>query len=108
MVAKDAALVAEAMSACAGLEAGFRRQDEGWQHQVDVADKELKQIDKQLTAAALRKDIAVKSLDIHNEIMKQLDEAMDFYNERFSRLGLYTWTGRSMDRLLLRAPKRPR
>jgi len=40
--------------------------------------------------------------------MKQLDEAMDFYNERFSGLGLYTWTGRSMDRLLFRAPKRPR
>lgn len=67
MVMKDAALVAEAAASSAGLEAGFHRRDEGWQHQVDLADKELAQIAKQLTAAELRKSIAVKSLDLHTK-----------------------------------------
>jgi hypothetical protein len=98
MVAKDAALVAEAAAASTGLEAGFGRREEGWDHQIELADKELAQIAKQLTAAGFRKSIATKSLDIHNETMKQLDEVMEFYNERFGTLGLYTLLSTTLQR----------
>jgi hypothetical protein len=98
MVAKDAALQAEAIASAAGLEAGFDRREEGWEHQVDLADKELAQIAKQLAAATLRKDMAVRALEIHSETMKQLDEVMELYSERFSTLGLYTWLSTTLQR----------
>jgi len=93
------AAIAEAISASAGLEAGFQRREEGWEHQVELAEHELKQLTTQREAAELRKDIAVRSLDIHNKSIEQLEEIFEFYRDRFTNLGLYTYLSTTLQRV---------
>jgi hypothetical protein len=97
-VMRDLASVGEAIGALTGLEAGFERRKQGWQHQVDLADHELKQLDQQLAAGQLRKSIAVRSLDVHNKTIDQAEEVYEFFNSRFTNLGLYTWLAATLQR----------
>ena len=90
--------IAEIVSTSAGLDAGFQRREEEWRHQVEVAAWDLKQLERQVTAAKLRKEVAVRSLEIHNKSIEQLEEVFDFYNERFTNLGLYTWLSTTLQR----------
>jgi hypothetical protein len=99
MVAKDAASVAEAVSSSAGLEAGFERRRDGWEHQRKLAEHELKQLAKQTTAAELRQRIAVRSLELHTKQIDQLEEIFDLYGARFSSLALYTFLSTMLQRL---------
>lgn len=97
-VAKDAGTVAEAISASAGLEAGFERRREGWEHQVELARKELAVLEKQSEAAQIRKSIAERSLELHERSIDQLDELAEFSAGKFSNLGLYTWLSATLQR----------
>jgi hypothetical protein len=64
-VLRDTARVAEIIAGSARLEATFQRCDEGWEHQRNLADHELKQLEKQHVLAEIRRDIAQRSLDMH-------------------------------------------
>jgi hypothetical protein len=90
-VLKNAAAGAEARAASAGLEATFERREEEWEHQRDLANHELKQLDKQRIIAEIRRDVAQIDLDVHRRSIAQLEEEYDFYVDKFSNLGLYTW-----------------
>ncbi len=83
--------IASAIAASAGLEATFERREQEWKHNVELADRELKQIDRQLAAASIRQQIANRSLDIHDKNIEQAKEIYDFYSHKFSNYGLYTW-----------------
>ena len=98
-VARDTARVAERVAASAGLEAGFGRRKEGWEHQKELANHELDQIEKQWEAAKIRKEIAEKSLEIHKKDIEQVEEVYAFYGDKFSKLGLYTWLSTTLQRL---------
>ena len=87
---------AEAASASAGLEATFHRRGEEWAHQAKMADNELKQLDKQIKAAEFRKEIAERSLAVHEKTIEQTEEVFDFYRERFTGLGLFTWMSKQL------------
>jgi len=90
-VLSDTGKVAEVISASAGLEAGFQRRDEGWEHQEKLAQCELNQIEKQINIAELRKDTAARAKEIHDESVKQIEEVFAFNQERFTNFGLYTY-----------------
>jgi hypothetical protein len=66
---------------------------------VKLAEHELKVLDKQLKAAQIRRDIAVRSLDLHQKSLDQGAELLRFHQDRFSNLGLYTWLATSLQRL---------
>jgi hypothetical protein len=91
--------VSEAISASAGLEATFQRRSDDWKHQKQLAEKELLNIDKQIAAAQLRVEIAQRSLDVHNKTMEQAQELFEFYRDKFSSFGLYTWLSSQLYRL---------
>ncbi len=93
------ASLAEAVSSSAGLEASFQRREQEWKHQKDMADDELEQIEKDIAAAEIRKEIAEDSLTIHKKDIEQLQEVYDFYRDKFSHLGLYTWLSTNLQRL---------
>ncbi len=57
------ATVNETIAAAAGLQAGHERRTDGWQHEVNMATKDLAQITTQLVGADIRLTIANKSLD---------------------------------------------
>jgi hypothetical protein len=85
------AKVAEAIAASTGLEAGFERRKEGWQHQQDLAQRDVQILDKQIEAARIRKQIAERSLELHEESIEQLDELLELTDGKFTNLGRYTW-----------------
>ena len=58
------------------------RRDEDWKHQVELAKLELDQLAKQITAAKIRKDIAVQSQAVHERTIDQSQEVFDFLRDR--------------------------
>jgi hypothetical protein len=96
---RDTARVAEIIGGSAGLEATFQRRAEEWEHQRDLASHELAQQDKQLVLAEIRRDIAQRSLELHQRSSDQLEELFDFYADKFSNLELYTWLASTLQRV---------
>jgi hypothetical protein len=93
------AAVSQAVAASAGLEAGFERRADGWDHQKKLAEHELKQLDHQKNIAKLRFDIAKRALEIHEESVSQIEEMFTFYDGKFTGLGLYTWLATMLQRV---------
>ena len=87
------------IAASAGLEASFQRRREGWQHQKELAERDLKSFDRQIEAARLRVQIAERSLELHDQGIEQLDEALELMDGKFTSLGLYTWLATRLRRL---------
>jgi hypothetical protein len=87
MVAGEANYLASFASTFAGYE---RRQDE-WVHQSKLALAELKQIQKQIVAAEIRKDIAERELSNHDTQIENAQEVEDFMRSKFTNQQLYRW-----------------
>jgi len=98
-VASVAASLSEGLSRAAGLEATFHRRDEDWRHQVEIAVKESAQLDKQITAAEIRRDIATQALDVHNRSVDQAQEVFEHMRDKFSSFGRYTLQATALQRL---------
>jgi hypothetical protein len=93
------AAICDAIAASAGLEGKFDRREEEWNHQAELADYELKQVERQKTASEIRLEIANKSLEIHQKSIEQTEEIFDLYGEKFTSFGLYTWLSTTLLRL---------
>lgn len=93
------AAVAQAIATSAGIEATFQRRDQEWRHQVELAKKELDQLAKQITAAEIRRDIAVESQKVHERSIEQVQEIFDFLRDRFTNLGRFTWLSAELQKL---------
>ena len=91
--------VADAISASAALEAGFARREQGWQRDLEAADDDLAEIDKQIAGAVIRRDIAERAIKQHAKALEQTNEIYDMYRERFTNVGLYTWLSTETQRL---------
>lgn len=91
------------IAASAGLEAGFERRNDGWIHQKKLLQYELKQTEKSLIASEIRRDILIEAEKIHLKNIEHNKDVMEFYGEKFSNLGLYTWLSTTMQRLFKEA-----
>ena len=95
--------LADQISASAGLEAGFQRRAQDWQRQVDQANDELAQLEKQVEAANIRVAIAEQSLEIQEKNREQIEDLETFYQDKFTALGLYTWLSTNLQLLYRQA-----
>jgi hypothetical protein len=71
--------------------AGYQRRAAEWVQQATTAERDIEQLTKQVTAAALRATIAAHDLrnhDLQAENAAQLD---DFMRDKFSNKELYSW-----------------
>lgn len=102
-VLTSAAGISDAVATIAGLEAGFQRREDGWEHQKKLADNDLKIIEKEGQIAELRKKIATRGLELHNKAKAQHDEVIELYEHKFSNLGLYTHLSRTLQQLYRQA-----
>ncbi len=84
------AQAAESVAASAGLEATFQRRDEEWRQQKKLADREVENIKKQIEAAKTRVAISGRSLEVHNKSVEHAEEVFQYYQDKFTRQGLYT------------------
>ena len=101
--AQTMASIANEISSSAGLEANFERREQEWKQQLTLAQKELDQVEQQRLAAAARVKIAEKDLEIHENQITQADELDDFYKDKFTKLGLYTYLSTTLNRLYRQA-----
>jgi receptor-binding and translocation channel-forming TcA subunit of Tc toxin/ABC toxin-like protein/neuraminidase-like protein/virulence plasmid A protein len=90
---------AERVGKSAGLEATFQRRDEDWKHQVELAKKEMDQLAKQITAAEIRRDIAIESQKVYDRSVEQVQEIFDFLRDRFTNFGRFTWLSAELQKL---------
>jgi len=97
------AAIADNIASSAGLEAGFERRKQGWNHQKKMMQYALKQAEKNLVAAEIKRDILIESEKIHQKNIEHNSEVMEFYSDKFSNLGLYTWLSSNMQRLFREA-----
>jgi hypothetical protein len=98
-VLSAAASVFEATGTYTGLGASYQRRSQGWGHQKELAEHDLKSIEKELAVAELKKSIATRSLELHDKAKEQHDEIMEFFGDKFSNLGLYTHLSRTLQQL---------
>lgn len=96
---ETAAKISGSVAASAGLEASNQRRDQGWKHLKAQADDELRELEKQKAGAVIHKYLVKRTLELHEESSEQLNEVYEFYGEKFSNLGLYTWLSSTLQRL---------
>jgi len=70
---------------------GFQRRQDEWIHQSKLALAELKQIQKQIVAAEIRKDIAERELSNQDTQIENSREIEDFMRSKFTSEQLYRW-----------------
>jgi len=100
--ANSATAVAKGLTAAAGsigLEANLERRAEGWRHQRQLADHDVKQIDRQIIAAQIRLEIANHALALHEKSIEQMDEFLELSDGKFSNFGFYTWMSTQLRRI---------
>ncbi|KYF55782.1 hypothetical protein BE08_14620 [Sorangium cellulosum] len=82
----------------AGINAGHERRWEDWKLQERLARKEIEQINQQIVAAQIRRDIAQRELENHETQMEHAEEVRDFLQEKFTSRDLYQWMVRELSR----------
>jgi hypothetical protein len=74
-----------------GIMAGYERRQQEWRFQVALAQKEIRQLEKQLLAAEIRQQIAAAELANHDKQVAQAEEVEAFLKLKFSNQQLYSW-----------------
>ncbi|GAA1980208.1 neuraminidase-like domain-containing protein [Microbacterium pumilum] len=75
----------------AGTMAGYERRSQDWALQVDLAKKEIEQLDKQIIAAEIRAQIAEADLANHEQQIAQAKEVEEFLKTKFTNQQLYSY-----------------
>lgn len=83
----------------AATRAGHERRKEDWLHQKELGELEEKQLDKQIIAAETRIELAQRDIDAHDKQIEQSAEVHEFYRDKLTGLGLYTYLASSLSRL---------
>jgi Tc toxin complex TcA C-terminal TcB-binding domain/Neuraminidase-like domain len=85
------ATASDKLASIIGTQSGYNRRNDEWQHQLNLANKELEQIEKQLLGAQIRLDIA--TLDKANQQLQidQSKEANDLMRSKFTNEELFSW-----------------
>lgn len=74
-----------------GVMAGYARRQQEWKLQGDLARKEVEQLDKQILALEIRKQMAERELAIHETQTAQAAEVEALLTAKFSNEELYGW-----------------
>jgi len=69
----------------------FDRRKEEWDHQVELAESELKQMDKQLVGIDIKIAMAELELSNHKRQIELAEEATAFIKDKFTNAQLYNW-----------------
>ena len=81
----------ERMSSLLSTQAGYQRRMEDWQFQAKMANMELTQLSKQLTAAEIRLMMAEKELENLEMQIEQSQAIKEYYQYKYTNEALYNW-----------------
>jgi hypothetical protein len=95
--------IADRLASLSGLIGGYERRDDDWQHQGDLAEKDIEALERQIVAAELRVAIAAKELSNLELQLDQSREAEAFLRDRYTNRQLYQWMVRQLSSLHFQA-----
>jgi Tc toxin complex TcA C-terminal TcB-binding domain len=78
-------------SSLSAINASFSRRADEWEQQRGVAEKEIKQIEKQIEAARVRVAIAERDFENHERQIENARSVREFMEQKFTSLELYQW-----------------
>lgn len=90
-------------SSLAGLKASFKRREQEWTQQRNLAKKELEQVDEQILGARIRLDIVKRELTNHERQREQSAEVDEWMRRKFTNQELYNWMISQVSGLYFRA-----
>lgn len=90
-VSKGIAAVLSATSSLQATTGSYKRRWAEWKLQERLAEKEIEQIDKQLEAAKIRREISEKELNNHQSQIINAEEIEIFMKEKYTNKELYNW-----------------
>ena len=93
------ASISDNIAQSAGLEASFQRRKQEWEHQKVLAAQEIKSMNEQILGAELRKLIAEKDMELQESSIENAKEIHDFYENKFTELGLYNHLSSNLNRI---------
>ena len=94
MAARTLQSIATALDKSASListASGYGRRADDWDFQKRLAEKELPQIDKQIAAADIRKQMASIELRNHDRQKENLEKEQEYMRSKFTNQELYDW-----------------
>ncbi len=71
--------------------ASYIRREQEWAYQANAAAREIVQLDKQITSAEIKVQVAEKELANHRREIEQAEETEAFLRDKFSGEELYQW-----------------
>lgn len=71
--------------------AGYERRAQEWQLQLDLSSQDIEQIQAQIEATKVQREIAVRELEIHLKAVEQSQETEAFLVSKFTNAELYQW-----------------
>jgi hypothetical protein len=86
-----AAGINSTVGSMAATKGGYARRSQDWELQVKLAETELKQIDKQIIGAQIRKAIAEVELQNHKLQIQNAREMDDAMHNKYTNEELYDW-----------------
>jgi hypothetical protein len=93
-VGQALALTGAGMSTAAsvlGITSGFVRRGEEWKYQLQIALKEIKQIEKQIEAANVRVALSERDFENHERQIENSRSVREFMENKFTNVELYQW-----------------
>jgi hypothetical protein len=87
----NVATILDKSAAIASLVAGFQRRADEWQNNVDLANKELEQLEKQIASAGVKKAVAEKELENHDLQIANSKAVDEFMHDKYTNQELYQW-----------------
>ena len=94
---------ADLVGMIAGMVAANQRRGQGWAHQKNMAEFELATFPAKEKAAQNRLTISERNLSLHETQISHQNDIIDFYEDKFTGLGLYTHLASNLQRLYRQA-----
>jgi hypothetical protein len=79
--------------------AGYQRRAQEWGLQASQAGWEVRQLDAQVAAAGIRRQMADRELEVHLRAIAQAEETETFMRRRFTNAELYEWMAAQLSTL---------
>ena len=90
-LAKDISGILSTAASMSATVASYERRWDDWKQQEKLANLELDQIDRQISAADFRRQIADQELINHDHQVENANEADTFMRDKYTNRELYNW-----------------
>lgn len=93
----------QARAGLAATNAAYIRRKEEWDFQTKLAERDIDQIERQITAAEIRLAMAELELANHDQQAADSAEVLEYMQGKFTNVDLYSWMSNEVSKLYFQA-----